>query len=127
VKEKMSDGSIEDYGPTGNYAIFKNYKTVVLADRGSASSAEIVAGALRDREKAVIVGAQTFGKGSVQNLIDLSDGSAIKITVARWETPNGTQIDSQGLAPDVEVEYTQKEYDQGQDPQLDKAVELLKN
>jgi len=126
VKERASDGTVEDYNAPSNIAPFKDLKTVVLVNGGSASASEIVAGALRDHQKAVIVGEQTFGKGSVQSLNDLTDGSAVKVTIARWETPNGTQIDKVGLKPDTEVKYTQEDFDQQKDPQLDKALEILK-
>lgn len=126
VKEKASDGTVEDYKAPSSTALLKDLKTIVLVNGGSASASEIVAGALRDHQKAVIVGEKTFGKGSVQSLSDLSDGSAIKVTIARWETPNGTQIDKVGLAPDTEVKYTEEDVKREKDPQLDKALELLK-
>ncbi len=107
-------------------AQLKDYPTVVLVNEGSASASEIVAGALRDHGLAQLVGQQTFGKGSVQSLENLSDGSAIKLTIARWLTPNGDQIDVIGLKPDFEVEITEEDVSAGEDPQLEKAAELLK-
>ena len=80
----------------------------VLVDGGTASSAEIVAGALQDHERAILVGSQTFGKGSVQLVYDLSDGSSVHVTSSRWYTPDYHQIDEQGLTPDVPVEVTQE-------------------
>lgn len=106
-------------------ARLQNLKTVVLINEGSASASEIVAGALSDYGKATLVGKKTFGKGSVQNLESLSDGSAVKITVSEWLTPKGRQIDKQGIPPDVEVNLTEEDYNAGRDPQLDKAMELL--
>jgi carboxyl-terminal processing protease len=106
-------------------ARFQNLKTVVLINEGSASASEIVAGALSDYGKATLVGKKTFGKGLVQNLESLSDGSAVKITVSEWLTPKGRQIDKEGIAPDVDVDLTEEDYNAGRDPQLDKALELL--
>jgi carboxyl-terminal processing protease len=99
---------------------------LVLVDGGTASAAEIVAGALRDRERAQLVGNEpTYGKGSVQLVFDLSDGSSVHVTSARWLTPNGTQLDGQGLEPDIMVEITQEALDNGRDEVLDQAVEFL--
>lgn len=101
------------------------FKTVVLVNGGSASGSEIVAGALQDHKLATLIGEKTFGKGSVQQLEDLADGSAIKLTIARWLTPNGRTIDKEGIMPDIVVEKTQKDFDEGKDPQLDRAMEFL--
>lgn len=99
---------------------------VVLVDGGSASASEILAGALQDRERAVLIGSQkTFGKGSVQLVFDLSDGSSVHVTSARWFTPNRNQIDQQGLEPDILVEITQEAIDNGRDLELRQAVEYL--
>jgi len=99
---------------------------IVLVDGGTASAAEIVAGALKDRGRAQLLGNEpTFGKGSVQLVFDLSDGSSVHVTSARWLTPNGTQLDGQGLEPDVLVEITQEALDNGRDEVLNRAIELL--
>jgi carboxyl-terminal processing protease len=99
---------------------------LVLVDSGTASAAEIVAGALRDRQRAQLVGSEaTFGKGSVQLVFDLSDGSSVHVTSARWLTPDGTQLDGQGLEPDLVVEITQEALDNGRDEVLEKAIEIL--
>lgn len=98
---------------------------VVLVDGGTASASEIVAGALQDRGRATLIGSKTFGKGSVQLVFDLSDGSSIHVTSARWLTPNRHQIDQSGLEPDVPVEVTQVDIDQGRDPVLERAVAYL--
>ncbi len=99
--------------------------TVILIDGGSASASEIVAGALQDYEKATLIGEKTFGKGSVQDLIGLSNGSAVKITVAKWFTPKGRSIDQEGIQPDISVELTDEDFNNNKDPQLDKAIEFL--
>jgi len=99
---------------------------VVLVDGGSASASEIVAGALHDHGVATLVGATTFGKGSVQELVDITDTAQLKITVAQWLTPDGTSISDGGLAPDIEVDITPEDIENDLDPQLDRAIEVLK-
>lgn len=125
VKERFSDGSIKEYKASGPSPL-KNVKTVVLINEGSASASEILAGALQDDKLATLVGEKSFGKGSVQILENLDDGSAIKITVAKWLTPKDRTIDKDGIEPDVKVDITKADIDAGKDPQLDKALELLK-
>jgi carboxyl-terminal processing protease len=98
---------------------------ILLVDGGTASASEIVAGALQDRGRAMLVGQKTYGKGSVQQVFDLSDGSSVHITAAKWLTPHRRQIDGQGLAPDVEVPITDEDRNQGRDPQLERAIEML--
>ncbi|MCB9421177.1 MAG: PDZ domain-containing protein [Ardenticatenaceae bacterium] len=101
---------------------------VVLVDGGTASAAEIVAGALQDRGRAIMIGSSpTFGKGSVQLVFDLSDGSSVHVTSARWYTPDHHQIDQQGLTPEIIVEVTQEAIDNGIDQVLLRAVEELQN
>ncbi len=109
-----------------NEAKFVDIPTVILVNAGSASASEIVAGALQDYGLAILVGEKTFGKGSVQEMSYLSDGSYVKITISKWYTPKGNSIDKEGILPDIEVEYTSNDYNQGIDPQLNKALELLK-
>jgi carboxyl-terminal processing protease len=101
---------------------------VVLVDSTTASAAEIVAGALRDRERATLIGSsKTFGKGSVQLVYDLSDGSSVHVTSARWFTPDRHQIDQQGLEPNITVEVTQEAIENGRDVVLNRAIEFFQN
>ncbi len=105
---------------------FAPEKFVVLVDGGSASASEILAGALQEHKAATIIGAQTFGKGSVQELVKLDDGGSLKVTIARWLTPNGVSISEGGLTPDVVVERTPDDRMNGLDPQMDSALEFLR-
>ncbi len=100
---------------------------VILVNQSTASASEIVAGALQDRGRAKLVGEQTYGKGSVQHLYDLRDGSSLHVTVAEWLTPNRHQLRGQGLVPDVLVVRSPDDANAGRDPQLDAAVEQLKS
>jgi len=124
VQEEFANKDKKQYLANGQ-AQLKNYKTVVLVNQGSASGSEIVAGALQDHGVAKLVGEKTFGKGSVQNLENLSDGSALKLTIARWLTPHGRQIDVTGIEPDETVELTEEDFKSNRDPQLKKAIEIL--
>ncbi len=102
-----------------------NVKIVILVDGGSASASEILAGALSEHGKATLVGAPTFGKGSVQEYIKVTADTALKVTIARWLTPNGISISEGGLTPQVEVKMTSDDVAAGRDPQMEKAVEIL--
>jgi len=99
---------------------------VVLVDGGSASAAEILAGALREHKVATVIGVDTFGKGSVQELIDLSNGSSVKITVARWLTPDGVSISDGGLKPDIKISRSPEDRLAGVDKQKEAALGHLK-
>ncbi|MEK7512533.1 MAG: S41 family peptidase [Patescibacteria group bacterium] len=122
--EKFGDGREIAYNGSKN-AFFKGLPTVVLINQGSASGSEIVAGALQDYGLAKIVGQKSFGKGSVQAVKKLSDGSSLKVTIAKWLTPKGRSINDEGIKPDIEVKFTKEDFDQKKDPQLDKAIEIL--
>lgn len=108
------------------YGNFKDIPTVVLVNQGSASGSEIIAGALQDYQKATIVGEKTFGKGSVQELEKLPDGSSVKLTIAEWFTPKGRVINNLGIEPDINIKLTDEDYNNDKDPQLEKAMEILR-
>ena len=110
----------------GRNVFNENLGMVILVDRGSASASEILAGALRHYGVAKMVGDRTFGKGSVQELVEITSDTALKITVARWLGPNGEQIPLDGIIPDVEIKNTEEAVKAGKDPQLERAVEMLK-
>ncbi len=97
---------------------------VVLINKGSASASEILAGSLQDEGVAKLIGTQSFGKGSVQELVDIGDAS-LKVTVARWLTPSGRSISDGGLTPDIVVERTRQDVEAGKDPQMERAIQLL--
>lgn len=124
VVEQFNNNRRNEDFALGN-ARLANFPTIVLVNGGSASASEIVAGALRDYKKATIVGENTYGKGSVQTIKDLSDGSSLKVTVAKWLTPAGDAINDKGIKPNVEIKFTQDNIDKNIDPQFNKALELL--
>lgn len=122
---QRSRGDGERIYRSSNNTLAPAIPLIVLVDGGTASASEILAGALRDRDRAILVGQPTFGKGSVQLVYDLSDGSSIHVTSSRWYTPSRFEIDQQGLTPDYEVAITQEDIDNGRDPILLRAIELL--
>jgi carboxyl-terminal processing protease len=124
VIEKFSDTEKNDYLARGR-ARLKNFKTAVLINQGSASASEIVAGALQDAKKGKVIGEKSFGKGSVQTLENFSDGSSLKVTVAKWLTPLGKSINEEGITPDVPVAFTNDDYNADRDPQIDAAVKWI--
>ena len=127
VKEDFGGNIDEEVHRSKGFTIFGNGvpKTVILIDKGSASASEILAGALSEHGVATLVGEQSFGKGSVQELVDITPKTSLKVTIARWLTPNGISISEAGLTPDVVVPMTADDAKAGKDPQMDKAVEIL--
>ncbi|MBI5413131.1 S41 family peptidase [Candidatus Peregrinibacteria bacterium] len=112
---------------TGGSAKLADIPMVVLVDKGSASASEILAGAIQDYKRGILIGEKTFGKGSVQEISDLADGASLRMTIAKWFTPLDRTIDETGITPDQEVPFTDKDAAAGKDPQLDAAVEYLRN
>lgn len=124
----------EDFGTAGKEKIYRSkgydifnddLKFVILVDKGSASASEILAGALAEHGKAVLVGDKTFGKGSVQELVSITSETSLKITIARWLTPNGLSISEDGIEPEYIVKYSTADREAKRDPQMDKAIEIL--
>jgi carboxyl-terminal processing protease len=124
--ERLKDGSERTFETTDK-PIAPDIPMVVLVDGGSASASEIVAGALQDQGRAVLIGEKTFGKGSVQLPHELSNGAELRVTIARWFTPNDRAIHGEGLEPDIVVELTLDDVEAELDPQLDRAIEYLMN
>lgn len=125
VSEKTGSKTIEEIRATGNNPL-KGMKTVILLDGTSASASEIVAGALKENKAATIVGEKSYGKGSVQTTVDMSGGALLKVTIAKWYTPNGENISNNGILPDVEVKAPESQSYLLNDVQKNKALDLLK-
>lgn len=124
VVEQKSQNSIYNekvYAKSGNQ-LLKGVKTIVLTNGSTASASEIVAGALKDYGLAKLIGEKTYGKGSVQALENISGGEKLRVTIAKWYTPNGDNIDGEGITPDKEVERTFDQINKEEDPQLDAAL-----
>ncbi|HCU71055.1 MAG TPA: hypothetical protein DIC35_04900 [Candidatus Moranbacteria bacterium] len=126
VIEEDSEGKRENLYTRGGDKL-SSIPMVILINEGSASASEILAGALRDNRQIKLIGKKSFGKGSVQEYIDLPGKSSVKITVAKWMTPNGDYIMEKGINPDIEVEMSLEDFKNQKDPQLDKALEEIKN
>jgi len=126
VREVGRGGKVQaEFRANGNTAL-ADIPLVVLVNGGSASAAEILAGTLRDNRGVTLVGETTFGKGTVQQLEELSDGSSVKLTIAHWVLPKGHILEEEGLVPDVEVVLTEADVEAKRDPQLEKAIEELR-
>ena len=127
VSEEYAKGTEPTIHRSRGYNIFNNtLKMVILVNEGSASASEILAGALREQNIAKLIGAKTFGKGSVQELVKITPETSLKLTIARWLTPLGHSISEEGLTPDYKVKISTKDLEAKRDPQMDKAVEILK-
>lgn len=125
VVSERTGGKVTDELRSGNNPLLENVPTVVLVNGSSASASEIVAGALQDHGAATLIGEKTFGKGSVQQPIQMANGSILKVTIARWYTPNGKNINKEGIAPNKVVELTFDDANAGRDPQMDAAKAAL--
>lgn len=125
LQEKRDTLVVKNFKASGNPAL-QGIPTAVLINEGSASASEITAGALKDNKAATLVGMKSYGKGSVQQIEKFGDGSALKVTIARWFTPSGINIDKEGIKPDTEVKISDDEIKAKKDPQLDAAINQLK-
>lgn len=125
LQEKRGEQVIKTYFAEGN-PILNGINTIVLINEGSASASEIVAGALSDHEAATLVGMKSFGKGSVQEVNELEYGGLLKVTIARWYTPSGVNIDEDGIKPDKTVKITEEDIEKERDPQQKAAINSLK-
>jgi len=127
VRENYGTKQPEDTLRSFGYDVFtdKPIKMVILVNGGSASASEILAGALGEHGVAKLVGSQTFGKGSVQELIKLTSDTNLKVTIAKWYTPNGISISEKGITPDYIVDLTEVDVNNLKDPQMDKAVQVV--
>lgn len=122
VTTERKNGQVTDELKSTGSPILNGVPTVVLVNGSSASASEIVAGALHDHKAATLMGSTTFGKGSVQKLMNLSDGATLKVTIARWFTPGGVNISEKGINPDKKIDRSADDINAGRDPQLDAAL-----
>lgn len=127
VVSERTGGKVTEELKSGSDTVLAGIPTVVLVNGSSASASEIVAGALQDHKAATLIGEKTFGKGTVQKVIDLGAGTTLKVTIARWYTPNGKNITKEGITPDQKVDMTAADVDAGKDPQLEAAIKHLAN
>lgn len=122
IMTERTNGQIVDTIKSERNTLLANTKTVVLINGSSASASEILAGALKEYGKATVIGEKSFGKGSVQKLFGVDNGALIKITVAKWYTPNGNNINGNGITPDIIIKYDEADFNKGIDTQLDGAI-----
>jgi carboxyl-terminal processing protease len=125
VIERLKDEEDKLFDAKHGLHLETDLPLVVLINGGSASASEIVAGALQDHDRGVLIGEPTFGKGSVQLPHTLSDGSELRVTIAEWLTPSERQIHGEGVTPDIEIEMTLEDFEAERDPQLDEAFKFL--
>ena len=126
VTEKRQQDNMKIHRSKGP-GLLNAFPVVVLQNAGSASASEILAGALRDQKNSPIVGKKSFGKGSVQAFENLPGGTSIKLTVASWITPSGQYINEEGIEPTFEVEFSEQDIEEGNDPQKEKAIEIMRS
>lgn len=126
VVEEKQGGRVTGSLKSGNNPPLAGIPTVMLINEGSASASEILAGALHDHGVVKLIGEKSFGKGSVQELVDLPDGGKLKVTIARWFTPKGKNIDKEGIKPDIEVKLTPEDFNANRDPQKDRAIDQFR-
>jgi len=124
LQEKRSGKVIQTYRADNN-GQFVGMPTVILLNEGSASASEIMAGALKDNKAATIIGVKSFGKGSVQEFSNFDNGDSLKVTIARWYTPAGKNIDKQGISPTTKIELTDADIKASKDPQIDAAIAVI--
>jgi carboxyl-terminal processing protease len=126
LQEKRGGAVVSTETATGN-DILNGIPTAVLVDEGSASASEITAGALHDNGVATLFGVKSYGKGSVQQVMSLPNGTEMKVTIARWYRPNGQNIDKKGITPEHIVKITADDVKAGKDPQKDAATQFLQD
>lgn len=125
VNIEHSNANLENQIVAKGKSRLSSIPLVVLVNQGSASASEILAGAVQDNKRGLVVGSKTYGKGTVQELLPFSNGSTLRITVSKWLTPLGTDIDLNGIRPDVEIDFTDQDIEDQRDVQLERAIELL--
>lgn len=124
-QQRDANGNVEKYESTKGGSL-ADKKIIILVDEGSASASEIVAGALQQAKGATIMGRMTYGKGTAQKIFDFNDGSSLHLTVVKWLLPDGKNIDKDNpIVPDINVPYTNADFEKGIDPQLNKAIEEI--
>jgi carboxyl-terminal processing protease len=124
-KQKDAQGNIKDYNSTAGGNLL-DIELVVLINSGSASASEILSGALKYAKRATLIGEETFGKGTAQRVYDLDDGSSLHLTILKWLLPDGSNIErDNAVTPDIEIKLTNEDFIEGNDPQLEKAIEEL--